>query len=379
MNAQTADREYRGTLIRKTDALRDWHCAAETEVALEPRFPIIDAHHHLFGAAVDPLHYRIEDLQDDIAGGHNVLATIYCEAYSSGWHRDGPEALRPTGEVQMIAQAAKDASLVTSHGQCELAAGIVAHADMRLGRAVIPVLEACVAVGAGRMRGVRHRTATDLGQVGSYITERPAPHMLVNKQFQLGVQQLARYGLAFDAWVYHTQIDELINLVDSAPNTTIVVDHVGGPIGVAEYRSYQADVTRVWTRKLRELAERPNVVVKVGGMGMAVFGFGFEHEARPASSPALADAWKPYIDTCIEFFGPERCMFESNFPVDKQSASYTSVWNAFKRCTADLSLDERCELFFGTACRTYRLPHLAQRARGFAEEKHHATSPAAPI
>jgi L-fuconolactonase len=366
MSAETADRKYSGTLIRKTDSLKDWHRAAETEVALEPRLPIVDAHHHLFGTTADPLHYRVQDLKDDIAGGHNVMATIYCEAYSSGWRQDGPEALRTVGEVQMIVQSARDASIMTPHGECELAAGVVAHADMRLGNAVSSVLEACLAAGAGRLRGVRHRTATDLGQVGSFIASRPAPHMLVNEQFQRGVQQLARYGLAFDAWVYHTQIDELIDLVDSAPDTTIVVDHVGGPIGVAEYQSYRADVTRLWKRKLRELAERPNVAVKVGGLGMSVFGFGFEHEARPAGSVALASAWKPYIDTCIEFFGPERCMFESNFPVDKQSASYNSVWNAFKRCTAELSFSERCELFFATACRTYRLPHLAQRARGFA-------------
>lgn len=379
MTTDTSESDYRGTLLRMTDALCGWHCAGHTEMPLEPRLPIVDAHHHLFGTDADQLYYRVQDLREDVAGGHNVIGTVYCEAYDSGWYKDGPEALRPVGEVQMIVRAAQDASITTAHGPCELAAGVVAHADMRLGHAVAGVLEAHVAVGAGRLRGVRHRTATDFGRVGSFIENRPAPHMLTNGQFQQGVRQLARYDLAFDAWVYHTQLDELIDLVDAAPDTTIVIDHVGGPIGVAEYRSYQADVTHLWKRKLRELAQRPNVSVKVGGMGMAFFGFGFEHQSQPAHSAALANAWKPCIDTCIEIFGPERCMFESNFPVDKQSASYTSVWNAFKLCTADLSASERCDLFFGTACRVYRLPHLAQRARSIAEAEHDATNPAAHI
>ncbi|OYD73721.1 UNVERIFIED_ORG: putative TIM-barrel fold metal-dependent hydrolase [Burkholderia sp. CF145] len=379
MNAETPDSEYHGTMVRTTDTLQEWHRAGEVETALDPQMPIVDAHHHLFGTAADRLYYRVEDLQDDISGGHNVIGTIYCEAYYSGWHKDGPDALRPVGEVQNIVRAAQEVSLTTAHGPCELAAAVVAHTDMTLGHYVAEVLEAHVAAGAGRLRGVRHRTATDLGRVGSFIESRPAPHLLINERFQQGVRQLASFGLSFDAWVYHTQIDELISLVDSVPDTTVVVDHIGGPIGVAEYRPYQADVTRTWKRKLHELAERPNVMMKVGGMGMAVFGFGFEREIQPAGSAALASAWRPYIDTCIEAFGTDRCLFESNFPVDKQSTSYTSLWNAFKRCTAELSFSERCDLFFGTACRAYQLPHLAERARIFAEEKGLAQKPAVHV
>lgn len=249
-----------------------------------------------------------------------------------------------------------------------MAAGIVSHADMMLGSAVGQVLDAQWEAGQGRLRGVRHRTATDEGTVGAFIQHRPRPHLLCDSTFRQGIAQLKRFGLSFDAWVYHTQLEEFISLVDAFPETTMVLNHVGGPIGVAEYQAKRAEVLADWEKLLRSLAKRPNVFVKVGGMGTTVFGFGFEGCREPASAADLAAAWRPYIDTCLDAFGTERCMFESNAPVDKQSCSYTELWNAFKLCTKDMSGKERSDLFYRTACRVYRLPELERTADALQED-----------
>ena len=355
----TADRatDYRGAFPRTAQEVSDWHARAPSIDVLEPELPIVDAHHHLFGSPQDALHYRLEDLQHDIAGGHRVLGTVYVEAYESGWRKTGPVAMRPVGEVEMIEPLTR-APVQTPRGSCQVAAGIVSYADLTLGDGVADVLEEQLKAAQGRLRGVRHRAATDEGTVGRFIKDRPRPHLMADRAFRRGFAQLDRFGLSFDAWIYHTQLDELIDLADAFPNTPIVLDHVGAPIGVAEFRPQRAEVIAQWETALRALAARPNVRVKVGGMGMTMFGFGFEHAERPATSSELVHAWQPYIDTCVEAFGTKRCMLESNFPVDKQSCSYGELWNAFKLATRSLSNDERSDLFYRTACRTYRLPEL---------------------
>lgn len=349
--------DYRGSAPRTTRALHDWHALSAAPEALEPGMPIVDPHHHLFGAPEDALHYRLDDLRADLGGGHNVIGTVYMEAYESGWRATGPQALRPVGEVEQIV-GLTGSSVRTAQGECRIAAGIVASADLCLGDAVTEVLEAEIAAGDGRLRGVRHHAATDDGTVGRFIKNRPRPHLLGEASFRQGFARLSRFGLSFDAWIYHTQLDELIDLADAFPDTTIVLDHVGAVIGVAEYRSRRADVLTYWEQRIRALARRPNIRVKIGGMGMPMFGFGFERAERPPASTELSQAWKPFIDTCIDAFGTTRCLFESNFPVDKQSCSYTELWNAFKLATTSLSQDERGDLFYRSACRTYRLPDL---------------------
>jgi predicted TIM-barrel fold metal-dependent hydrolase len=279
------------------------------------------------------------------------------EAYEAGWRTSGPQSLRPVGEVEQIVALSRS-PLTTAHGSCRVAAGIVASADLCLGKSVTEVLDAELEASQGRLRGVRHHAATDAGTVGRFIKNPPRPQLLGEAGFRQGFARLSGYGLTFDAWIYHTQLDELIALADAFPDTTIVLDHVGAVIGVAEYRPRRAEVLAFWRARMRALAERRNVRVKIGGMGMPFFGFGFEHGPRPASAAALAQDWKPFIETSIEAFGTDRCMFESNFPVDKQSCSYTELWNAFKLATASLTKDERSDLFYRTACRTYRLPDL---------------------
>ena len=173
--------------------------------------------------------------------------------------------------------------------------------------------------------------------------------------FRQGFALLAAHGLSFDAWLYHTQLDDLIDLARRFPETTIILDHVGGPLGIGPYAGRRDEVFAAWRGQIAELAACDNVVVKLGGLGMKICGFEFHHREVPPPSQVLAEAWRPYLMTCIEAFGPSRCMFESNFPVDKASCNYTVLWNALKRVSEGLSADERAELFQHTANRVYRL------------------------
>lgn len=346
---------FRGNNPRTTEALKAWHAGAPREDALAPELPIVDAHHHLYGQAQDALHYRLQDLKEDIPGGHNVFATVYVAAYSSGWYPSGPEALRPVGEVAFIAGLSRE-PIPHPQGTCQLAAGIVSYADLRLGDDVAAVLQAQLAAGEGRLRGVRHQVARVDGPVGRFNAHPPEWRLLADPAFRRGAAQLARHGLGFDAWAYHTQLGELADFAHALPDLPIVVNHAGGLIGVAEHRAAHPDAPARWRQDLRALAACPNVHMKIGGLGLPVHGFGFENGPRPAGSAELARAWQPTIDACLEAFGPQRCLFESNFPVDKQSCGYTELWNAFKIATRALSPHERDHLFHRTACRVYRLP-----------------------
>lgn len=343
---------------RTTDELAQWHADESQVNAHEPSLPIVDAHHHLFGSASDAAYYRIDELGHDLGSGHRILGTVYVEAYESGWRKTGPVSMRPVGEVEMIADVGHK-PVRTPSGPCHVGAGIVSHVDLMLGDSVADVLDAQLAASQGRLRGVRHCVASDDGVLGLFFKENPCPpHLLLNRTLRQAFKHLARRNLVFDAWLYHTQLDELIDLADAFPDTVIVLDHIGAPLGAGKWSSRRAEVLADWTGKVGVLASRPNIRVKIGGMGMPIFGFGFELGSRPATSEKLAEAWRPYIDTCIEKFGSSRCMFESNFPEDKQSCSYLELWNAFKLSTRTLSVAERHDLFFRTACRTYGLPEL---------------------
>lgn len=349
---------YRGSVHRGTSALHAWHALKTNEPAIEPLLPIIDAHHHLYDNVSDLHHYRLEELHRDFGGGHNIAATVYVEGYGSGWYSDGPEHLKSVGEIKMIVDASR-MSPWNSHAKCRLAAGIVSHVDLTLGARVEKVLEAHIGAGDGRLRGVRHRAVCDEGLVGRFISNPPKQHILLDNSFKKGFSLLHQFGLSFDAWLYHHQLPELIDLADTFAHIPIVINHVGGLIGIGEYRSEPAANFARWRCDMRTLAVRPNVYVKIGGMGMPAFGFGFEHLKAPPTSSQLAEAWKPLIDVCVEAFGPNRCMFESNFPVDKQSCGYTELWNAFKIATIDLSPGDRNAMFYETARRFYGLPVTA--------------------
>lgn len=345
--------QFQGNQPRPTAILNAWLARRPRERALEPELPIIDPHHHLWDFPEEGKRYLLDDLFADLNGGHNIVATVFVEA-SAMLRHDGPEALKPLGEVEFARGmgAMADSGL---YGPCRVAAGIVAHADLTLGERVVQVLEAEREASGGRLRGIRHQVAQARGAVGRYI-KKPAPARLMSDPaFRAGFAQLAPLGLSFDAWLYHPQLDDLIELAEHFPETSIVLNHAGGMIGVDHFASRRDEAFDAWRRDMRRLASKPNVAVKVGGMGMAVFGFGFEQRDGPAGSEQLAARWKPYIDACLEYFGASRCMFESNFPVDKQSCDYVSLWNAFKLASVELSASERAALFSGTAARVYRI------------------------
>jgi predicted TIM-barrel fold metal-dependent hydrolase len=234
---------------------------------------------------------------------------------------------------------------------------MVAHADLRLGQNVRPVLEAEIEAGDGLVRGIRFSMPWDPHEeINRYVTTRIAPGRMLDASFREGVAEVGRTGLVFDVWIYFTQIPELTAMARALPDAPIVLNHCGGPICVGPYAQDREGFRAIWVEHMRELAQCPNVHVKLGGLGMLHFGFDFHLRERPADSVQLAAAWRPYIETCIELFGPRRAMFESNFPPDKQSCSYRNLWNAFKRITAGVSASEKAALYSGTANRVYGLP-----------------------
>ncbi|SAK94710.1 amidohydrolase [Caballeronia temeraria] len=356
MNANQ-QQQFIGNRVRETLLLDAWHSSATREEIVDPGMPIVDAHHHLYGESSDPHFYQLTDLTRDLTSGHKVIATVYVEAYFSGWRETGPESMRPVGEVEKIVGLTRS-PIETKSGKCQAAAGIVSHADLTLGADVVQVLEAQLAVGDGRLRGVRHMSVYAEGALGKTIHKMPKKYLLADKRFREGIAQLERFDLSFDAWGYYYQIGELAALADAFPNVTMVVDHIGGVIGVEEFREKSETIRSQWAKDMRDLARRPNVNVKIGGLGMPMLGFGFEDGAKPASSADALVAWRPYIETCVDTFGPDRCLFESNFPVDRQSCGYVQLWNAFKLATRSMSEEERRALFYRTACRVYRLPEI---------------------
>jgi len=329
---------------------RDSWLALAVEEPLEPDLPICDPHHHFWDREGD--RYFLDQLVQDLSGGHNVTQTVFVEC--SSMHRAaGPEELRPVGEVEFVRGiAAQSAS--GQYGPTEVAAGIVGHADLMLGSAVRPVLEALVAAGGHRFRGIRFSCAWDASpQVGSPTSN--AAGMLRDSRLREGFACLQGLGLSFDALVYHTQLDELADLAGAFPDTTIILNHVGRPLGVGPYSGKRDEVFADWQRGIAAVAQRENVVVKLGGFGNLISGHDWHQHATPPTSRDVAETVGPWLSYCIEQFGPERCMFESNFPVDKTSYPYTTVWNAFKQFSRDFSATERAAMFQETAVRAYRL------------------------
>jgi L-fuconolactonase len=322
------------------------------EEIIEPDLPIVDPHHHLVERP-ETGRYLLPDLLADTRSGHNITATVYLE-WLSMYRAHGPLELRPVGEIE-FANSVAAMSASGGYGKTRMCAGIVGYADLVLGAAVEKVLEAQITAGGGRFRGIRFITATHPDQAtwGSAML-RP-PGLLMDRRVRDGFSQLAPLGLSFDAWMYHTQLGELTDLARAFPATPIVLDHVGGPIGLGRYAGKRDDVFAEWSIRIRELAQCPNMHVKLGGLGMRMFGFTVHAQELPPSSEDLAALWRPYIETCIAAFGPQRAMFESNFPVDKGSCGYAALWNAFKRIAAGCSATEKQALFAGTARRFYRL------------------------
>jgi predicted TIM-barrel fold metal-dependent hydrolase len=332
------------------DPRADW-LALRREEIIDPARPIVDPHHHLWDRGGQ--RYLIEDLAADIASGHNVIATVYVEARSM-YRARGAEAMRPVGEVE-FANGAAAMSASGGYGPAAICAGIVGHANLLLGDAARVVLEAEIAAGQGRFRGIRHSSAWDADPNVAHMYASRPKGLLLDSSFRRGFACLAPLGLSFDAWLFHPQIGELVDLARAFPDTKIVLDHCGGPLGIGSYANRREEIFPVWKASIAELATCPNVSVKLGGLAMRLLGFDFHERAQPPSSEQAAAAWRPYIETCIEAFGAGRCMFESNFPPDKGQCSYQVIFNAFKRIAASCSEPEKTALFSKTAADFYRL------------------------
>jgi predicted TIM-barrel fold metal-dependent hydrolase len=350
--------EFRGLAYRNDAQLRQWLGRRPREAALEPELPIIDPHHH-FWDTPQRGRYLLPELLEDIGpgpggGGHNIVATVFLECRSMYRHA-GRAEMAPVGEVEFVnGIAAMSAS--GGYGPCRVAEGIVGHADLTLGARVREVLEAEITSGGGRFRGIRHGVSWDEHEeIQKYATRVVPPHLVRDPKFREGFAQLAPLALSFESWQYHPQLADAIDLARAFPETTIILNHVGGVLGVGPYRGRREEIRAAWRKDIAELAHCPNVHVKLGGVGMTSFGFDFPERDTPPSSEDLAAAWRQYIEPCIEAFGPERAMFESNFPPDKQSGGYSELWNAFKRITAGASATEKKALYSGTAARVYRL------------------------
>ena len=324
-------------------AIRPEWLALRPEAALEPALPIVDPHHHLWERDGKPYHtYHL--LEDIAASGHNVVGTVFIEC-KARYRAEGDPLEAPLGETEFAA---------ASH-QGPAVRGIVGHVDLRAGARAAALLERHVEAGQGRFKGVRHSSAWHPDPAAKGSSTSPPPGLLLDADFRAGFACLAPLGLTFDAWMFHTQLAELRDLADAFPTTKIVLDHVGGPLNIGPYHSRQQHVMREWRASMQALAALPNVHIKLGGFGMRLFNCDCYGQELPPSSAQLAVAWKPYIEWCVQMFGAGRCMFESNFPVDKGACSYGALWNAYKRVTTGWSADERKALFSGTATRFYSL------------------------
>jgi L-fuconolactonase len=324
------------------------------EAPIEPDLPIVDPHHHLRDR---PGHrYLLPELLRDITRGHNIQATVVVEC-STMFRAAGPLELRPVGETEFVnGIAAMSAS--GSYGPTRVCAGIVGFVDMRLGDRVRPVLEAHVAAGGGRFRGIRNQVSWDEYDGLKNVRGLNAPNVLLDPAFRRGAACVADLDLTLDLHCLFTQLTDVLDLAGAVPQTTIILDHTGGPAHVGPYAGRRTEVFTQWKSRMQDLARLPNVVVKIGGLGSEATGFGIHLEATRPSSERLAGLWRPYIETCVELFGPKRCMFESNFPPDKKTCDYGILWNAFKRVASQYTAADKAALFHGTAATAYRLTDM---------------------
>jgi predicted TIM-barrel fold metal-dependent hydrolase len=325
------------------------------EDAIEPELPICDPHHHFWDRSPNWItdSYLLPDILADIESGHTIVATVFIEC-GAMYKADGPEELRPVGETEFVnGIAAMSAS--GRYGPARIAAGIVGFADLTLGDAAAPVLEAQLAAGGGRFRGIRCNAAWDASDAVPVTRGKRPPHLYMGDAFRRGFVQLARFGLTFEAWCYHPQIPELTDLARAFPGTVIVLNHLGGPLGVGPYADRREAVFEAWRGDIAELAACPNVMAKLGGLNMPINGYDWHERPKPPSSVELCAATRPWYEHTLDVFGVERCMFESNFPVDSVSCSYAVLWNAFKRLAQNFSADEKAALFHDNARRVYRI------------------------
>ena len=333
----------------------DW-LALTSEPTLEPELPICDPHHHFWDRRSERIPYQrylLDELAADIHSGHNVRSTVFIECRSM-YRADGPVEMRPVGEVEFV-QGLAAASASGLYGPGRAAAAIIGHANLNLGERVAPVLEALQAASPNRFRGIRHSVTWDSHPEVENTAAHKIQGQLASDQFRAGARVLPRMELSLEAWLYHPQLPELAAFAKAVPELTIVLNHVGGLLRTGPYANRNDEIMTTWRNSIATVAACPNVVVKLGGLGMTRTGFDWHTRNKPVGSEELAASMAPILTYCIEQFTPERSMFESNFPVDKVSFSYNVMYNAFKRFSKGYSASERAAMFHDTAARIYRI------------------------
>jgi predicted TIM-barrel fold metal-dependent hydrolase len=327
--------------------------AQTLEPTREPDLPICDAHHHFWVHRPEPPAYQqylLADLAADMNSGHNVRSTVFIEVRAE-YLTEGPEALRPVGEVAFVQKLA-DESARGNYGPGRAAAAIIGRADLKLGEQVRPVLEALQAASPNRFRGVRHSVGWD---PSPEVVDREIQGVLSTDGYRAGARILAQMGFVLETSMYFPQLEELAEFANLIPELTIVLNHIGGLLRVGPYANRDHEVLAEWQRGVATVAKCPNIIMKLGGVGQARYGFDWSRREVPIGSEELAESLAPLMTYCIEQFGPNRCMFESNFPVDKVSYSYHVLYNAFKRLSQGYSPTERAALFHDTAVRVYSI------------------------
>lgn len=334
-----------------SDPWRKAWLAKTDEAVIEPDRPIVDPHHHLWHELGNlPRPYLAADFAEDAKSGHKIGQSVYVEVQEVGYRSAGPPEMRPVGETEF---ALEQAIALAAAGGPRISA-IIGHVDLLRGEAIVPAVEAHLAAGQGIFRGVRQGSAFDPSpDIPGYSPVEGC--CFGDLGFRAGVALLGRMSLVFEAWTYHPHIPEVTALARACPETVIVLNHYGGPLGIGPYAGRKDEVFAQWRKDLAELATCPNVRVKLGGLAMPVNGFEWHRRPVPPGSEELAGAQRPFFEHALACFGPERAMFESNFPIEKLSVSYKVLWNAYKRLAADLSESEKNALFRSTATRIYKL------------------------
>ena len=339
--------------------------ATRAESALDATRPIIDAHHHLYDRP--GVRYLLDEYLTDLQSGHNVRASVYLQARSM-LRADVPAVLQPIGETE-FANGIAAMSASGLYGDARVCAGIVPFADLTLGDGVRKVLERHISAAGGnvadggRLCGIRQILSWDADCRLLNPAYPTSEAMSASQEFRTGFAHLETLGLTFDSWAFFHQLSRVATLARTFPGTNIVLNHCGGIVRIADYSKRREEVFDTWRQGIVEISKSPNVFVKLSGLGMRLGGFGFEEREVAPSSEELAEVWRPWIETCIEAFGANRCMYASNFPVDKGSFSFSTGLNALKRLAQSASNDDKDDIFWRTAKRFYRLPDLSFAAR----------------
>jgi L-fuconolactonase len=323
------------------------------ETIIDPDRAIIDPHHHLWQRP-DGNDYVLENLWRDTGSGHNIEKTVFVECHAE-YRTGGPENLKVLGETEFVTEQAIQSETASGHKQNATISGIVGHADLTLGQQVEEILALHIEIAKGRFKGIRHAGAHAEHPEALMIAGRAPKSLYLKPEFQMGVKKLGEMGLSFDTWHYHYQNQEFDTLAKSAPGTQMILDHFGTPLGVGPYASQKAEIYSQWQKDIVEIAKNPNVVAKIGGLAMPDNGFSWHERATPPSSDEFVAAQRDYYLHTIDCFGPDRCMFESNFPVDRFSISYPVLYNGLKKIVADFSEADKHAMFYGTAERIYKL------------------------